>query len=210
MCESNMKLNDLPFNWFDVLLLIWLVIGVFRGRKRGMSAEFMTFLQWVAIVIVGGVAYVPVGRWFAQTSQVFGMLFCYVTAYLVLAILVALAFVILKRYFGGKLVGSDAFGKSEYYLGMPAGMVRFASMMIFALALLNARLYSQHEIQAYKKFQMENFDSEFFPGLQSLQSNVFEKSFSGRYIREYLGFLLIKPTPPSGGKPFKQKDWKGP
>jgi len=159
-----MKLNNLPFNWFDILLLVWLVMGIFRGRKRGMSAEVMTFLQWIAIVIVCGVTYEPAGKWLSQTSHVFGLLFSYVAAYLVIAGLVALAFVFLKRSFGGKLVGSDAFGKSEYYLGMPAGMVRFASMMMFALALINARFYSQQEIQAYKKYQMENFDSEFSPG----------------------------------------------
>jgi len=141
---------------------------------------------------------------------VFGALFSYLTAYLVIAGLVALVFVFLKRSLGGKLIGSDAFGKGEYYLAMPTGMLRFACMMIFTLALINARYYSPKEIEAYRKFQMENYGKEYFPGLQVLQTNVFEESLTGPFIRKYLGFLLIKPTSPEGGPQFKQKEWQGP
>src|ERR1051325_789264 len=189
-----MKWNDLPFNWFDFFLVLWLTMGIFRGRKRGMSAEVMTFVQWVAIVAVCALAYQVAGRWLAQTVTAFTVLSANVTAYLVIAGLVALVFVLLKRSIGGKLIGSDAFGKSEYYLGMPAGMVRFACILIFGLALLNARSYSQAESAANKQYQMKNFDSELFPGLQTLQANVFQKSFTGPYIKDYLGFLLINST----------------
>jgi|ERR1051325_11320246 uncharacterized membrane protein required for colicin V production len=201
--------DNLPFNWFDIVLVVWLVMGVFRGRKRGMSAEVMTFLQWVAIVIVCGVAYEPAGKWFSETSG-FGLLVCYVLAYLVIAGLVALVFIFIKRSIGGKLIGSDAFGKAEYYLGMPTGMLRFACIMIFFLALLNARFYSQKEIEAYDKFQKDVYGSDYFPGLQVLQSSVFEKSLVGPQIKKNLEFLLIKPTPPKGGKEFKQKEWQAP
>ena len=203
-----MKFDSLPINWFDIFLLVWLAMGLFRGRKRGMSVEVMTFLNWLVIVIVCALAYEPVGYWISQTSQVFGLLFSYMIAYLVIAGVVAILFVLFKRSFGGKLVGSDAFGKAEYYLGMPAGVLRFFCMLLAALALLNARYYSAQEIQSYQKFQMDNYGSEFFPGFQALQRNVFETSLTGPYIKKYLGFLLIKQTSPAGGKELKQKEWK--
>jgi len=108
---------------------------------------------------------------------------------------------------GGKLIGSDVFGKSEYYLGMPAGMLRFICMLITALAILNARLYSSQEIAAAQKFQLDNYGSEFFPSMQSLQATVFEQSIAGPPIRKYLGFLLITPTAPASTGKFKQKEW---
>lgn len=202
-----MKL-ELPFNWFDIFLLVWLAMGVLRGRKRGMSEELLTFLQWVVIVIFCSVAYQPAGDWLAQTSKVFGHLASYIVGYLVAAGVVALGFVLFKRAFHGKLIGSDAFGSAEYYLGMPAGMLRFFCMLLTGLALLNARYYSPQEIQAYKKYQMDNYDSEFFPGLQVLQADVFEKSFTGPFIKKYLNFLLIKPTGSGGSQPLKQKEWQ--
>jgi len=204
-----MSLDNLPFNWFDIVLTMVLVMGVFRGRKRGMSEELMTVLLWLAIVVTSSVAYEPLGDWLASVS-LFSRLMCYVTAYLVTAACVSLAFLLFKRAFHGKLVGSDAFGKAEYYLGMPAGMVRFGCVLLAGLALLNAPFYTRAEIQAYKDYQMKNFDNEFFPGLQTLQANVFEKSLTGPPIKKYLGFLLIKPTTSTGGKQLKQSEWTMP
>lgn len=204
-----MSLDNLPFNWFDIVLTMVLVMGVFRGRKRGMSEELMTVLLWLAIVVTSSVAYEPIGDWLASVS-LFSRLMCYVTAYLVTAACVSLAFLLFKRAFRGKLVGSDAFGKAEYYLGMPAGMVRFGCVLLAGLALLNAPFYTRAEIQAYKDYQMKNFDNEFFPGLQTLQANVFEKSLTGPPIKKYLGFLLIKPTTSTGGKQLKQSEWTMP
>jgi hypothetical protein len=191
-----MKLDNLPFNWFDVFLLVWLAMGIFRGRKRGMSEELITFLQWV--FMLGSVIF---------GTRIFSLLVSNVVAYLLIAGVVALVFVLIKRTLGGKLIGSDAFGKSEYYLGMPAGMFRYICMLIAALAILNARLYSREEIRAMQKFQMDNYGSEFFPGLQELQSTVFEKSIAGPPIRKYLSFLLITPTSPAGAAKYKQKEW---
>jgi hypothetical protein len=93
---------------------------------------------------------------------------------------------------------------------MPAGMLRFLCMLLAGLALLNAPLYTTEEIKAYKKYQMENFDSEFFSGFQSYQSDVLEKSISGHLIKQHLSFLLIRPTTSAKSVPFKQKEWKGP
>jgi hypothetical protein len=138
------------------------------------------------------------------------LLFCYIVSYLVLAAVVSLAFLGGKRYFGGKLIGSDAFGKGEYYLGMPAGFLRFLCISIAFLAILNARLYSQRELQADVAYQEDVYGKQYFPGLGVLQANVFEKSLSGPLIKKYMSFLLIKPTAPAGGKVYKQQEWKGP
>jgi len=199
-----MSLDQLPFGWFDLVLVTVLIMGLFRGRKRGMSEELMTVLQWVAIVIVCAISYQTVGFQLAGVLTL-SLLWGYVLAYLIMAGVVSLAFVLFKRVFHGKLIGSDAFGKAEYYLGMPAGMLRFGCVLLAGLALLNAPLYTPEEIRAYKEYQMKNFDSEFFPGLQTLQANVFEKSLIGPPIKKYLAFLLIKPTT-SERKEIKRKE----
>jgi uncharacterized membrane protein required for colicin V production len=203
-----MSLDKLPFNWFDLVLVAVLIMGIFRGRKRGMSEELMPVLQWVTIIIVCSIAYQPLGDWLAVVSLL-NRLSSYVVAYLVIAVGVSLAFVLFKRLFHGKLIGSDAFGRGEYYLGMPAGMLRFGCILLAGLALLNAPFYTPQQIQAYKEYQMKNFDSEFFPGLQTLQANVFEESLIGPAIKKHLPFLLIKPTK-SERKEIKRKEWSLP
>ena len=192
-----MNIDNLPFNWFDISVALLLLIGLQRGRKRGMSEEFLTMLNWVALVLVCSIAYEPIGSWLASITP-FSLLFCYIVAYAVSAMVVASVFLLVKRSMSGKLIGSDAFGRGEYYLGMPSGMLRFACILLAGLALLNARLYRAEEIKAMTKFQNDNYGSQFFPTLQTVQEQVFAKSLIGPQIKTYLAFLLIKPTFPEG------------
>ena len=190
-----MALDKLPIGWFDFAVVIVLLVGILRGRKNGMSEELMPFLQWLVILAAGAYFYEPLGVLIVQNAGT-SLLFGYIVAYLVLAAAVKGVFTFLKRASKGKLIGSDVFGRGEYYLGMGAGMVRFACGLMLALALLNARLFSYAEVTAMQKFQMKEYGSEFFPTHQTIQQQVFVKSFIGPRIKESLGFLLIKPTAP--------------
>jgi hypothetical protein len=193
-----MNMNTaLPVNWFDILVVIVLLVGYTRGRKNGMSQELLLVLKWIAVVLVSAIAYEPLGLWLDSLLGI-GKLASYLLAYSLSAGLIVLVFAYLKGAVGPKLSGSDTFGKGEFYLAMPAGMLRFACVLIAFLALLNARLYRTAEIKEMKKFQMDNYGSQFFPTLSSLQSDVFEESFTGPQVRKYMSFLLIKPTFPSG------------
>src|SRR5580765_7498716 len=106
-----------PVNWFDLLVVIVILLGINRGRKHGMSEEMMIMLQWVTIVFVGAFLYKPIGDFLADTSPM-GHLFWYIAAYVALAIATKVAFLVFKKATGGKLVGSSIFGGAEYYLGM--------------------------------------------------------------------------------------------
>ncbi len=190
----------MPINWFDVAVLLILLIGLRKGRKRGMSEEVLTMLRWVALVVVCGLFYERVGREVAAGASVFDHLTGYIIAYLGLALVVAIVFSIIKRLLGGKLIGSDIFGRGEYYLGMLAGMIRFACMIIAVLALLNARYYSLEQIKAMDLYQKDVYGSEYFPTLGTVQRSVFQESFIGPYIKTNLSFFLIRPTPPEDKK----------
>ena len=192
-----MNLDMLPFNWFDIGVGVVLLVGLQRGRKHGMSEECLAMLKWVALVVVCSIGYEPVGQWLASIAP-FSTLFCFIIAYVAVGLAVSSAFLLMKRAFSGKLVGSDTFGRGEYYLGMPSGMLRFACILLAGLALLNARLYRPEEVKAMTKFQNDNYGSQFFPTLQTVQEQVFTKSLIGPQVKTYLGFLLIKPTVPGG------------
>jgi len=179
---------------------------VLRGRKHGMSEELLGLFKWLAILIVCAFAYEPIGKMFVGS---FTLLFCYVMAYLTAGLVVLIVFAGIKRALGGKLIGSDIFGKAEYYLGMGSGLVRFTCMLLAALALLNARYFSPAEVKAMENFQNDVYGSNFFPTLHSVQSAVFERSLLGPWIKENLSFLLIKPTEPEN-RQFKQKEFEFP
>lgn len=202
-----MNLNNLPFTWFDVMLLLMVIMGIARGRKRGLSQELFTMLLWLVLVLGCAVAYMPLGDLLASATG-FSPLTCYVICYLAVAALLSVLFAPIKRALGGKMITADSFGSAEYYVGMPVGMIRFLCILIAMLAILNARLYSTKEIAAREAYQKDVYGSDFFPGLSTLQQDVFEKSFTGPHIKKYLSFLLIKPTSPRQQQPIRRPDEK--
>ena len=159
-----------------------------------MSEELLSVLQWLLIVYAASALYEPIGKGLSQTTSVFSLLACYVTVYIGIAIAIKLVFSSIRRAVGEKLVGSDVFGAGEYYLGMGAGALRFACMIILFLALLHARAISTKEKIESAKSQQDNFGSISFPTLGSIQDEVFEKSITGRFVKTNLAQLLIKDT----------------
>src|SRR6202521_2565131 len=165
-----MSLDTLPINLFDFLLFAFLVVGVLRGRKLGMSGELLSLFKWLAILTGCALVYEPIGQMVAQSTGIFSMLASYLTVYIVAAFVIFALFALIHRGLGGKLVGSDLFGSAEYYLGMGSGLVRFACIAMAFLALLNARYFNASEVRAEEKFQKDVYGSIFFPTLHSIQA----------------------------------------
>ena len=191
-----MSFDNLPFNWFDVAILGVLFLGVQRGRKQGLSVELLGALKWLTILFVCAFAYAPIADFIIQSSSVFSVFSANLMGYFAAALVIAAVFAFFNKAANGKLIGSDVFGRGEFYLGMMAGMVKFTCILFAALALLNARFYSTAEVKAGLKYQNDVYGSDFFPTLQVVQSQVFEKSLAGPWIKNQLSFLLIKPTVP--------------
>jgi len=196
-------MTNVPVNWFDFAVIIVIMLGVNRGRKNGMSQEMLVCLQWLGIVFAGAFLYRPMGEMLCQSSPV-SHLFAYIMMYVAVAIGVKIIFSLFKKASGGKLVGSSVFGRAEYYLGMIAGAIRFACILIAALALLNAPYYSPMEVAKSKAYQVDLYGSAFFPGLGGAQQQIFKDSMMGSAIKHYCGFLLITSTK-SENRDFKKR-----
>jgi uncharacterized membrane protein required for colicin V production len=196
---QSLTSDKLPLNWFDAAVVLILGFGLFRGRKNGMSKEILPLFQWLAMILVSGLFYAMVAQLIDKVVKL-DPLIGNLLAYAVLALAVFLFFSIIKRPLDRRLFSSNLFGNAEYYLGMPSGMVRYACILLFALAFLNARQYSAAEIEAGNQYQERWYGAHFFPDLHTVQSQVLEKSFTGPYIKKYLGVLLIEPAAPAGSK----------
>lgn len=190
----TIAMQNFAVSWVDLAILILLLVGMLRGRKRGMSAELLDIFKWAAIAVVAGLAYEPFGQMLSQTN-VFSLLFSYVFAYVLLALVILLLFAYVRRRAGQKLMSSDVFGRGEYYLGMIAGAFRYACIIVVAMAFVNARYYSPAELLAQQRAQLEVLGSDFFPSWGEFQQEVFTKSCVGRFTKENLPVLLIKSTP---------------
>ncbi len=194
---KSLAANSLPLNWFDGVVVLVLVFGLLRGRKNGMSKEILPLTEWFTVIFICGLFYSFIAPWIEKTAGT-GVLMGNIIGYVGLALLIFLFFSMIKRPLGERLFGSNLFGNSEYYLGMPSGVVRYCCVLLFALSFLNARHYTSAQIQASNDFQQRWYGSHFFPDLYTVQDAVFQKSFTGPYIKKYLSVLMIEPAT-SGG-----------
>lgn len=203
--------QSLSLNWFDVTIVLILAFGFWRGRRRGMSREVLPTGFWLTAVIGAGLGYQPLGDLLLSTGyvkQIFGLganerTIAYVICYLAIVLAAVVIFSLLKKIFKEKVSGSNAFGSGEYYLGMISGMIRYACIAIFFLALLNAPYYSAADIQAQKDYNnrwygggMKDYSGDFIPSIAEVQAGVFRNSLSGPIIKNNLGALLIQSTLP--------------
>lgn len=190
-----MDLKSLQFNWVDLMVVALLVAGVAAGRRRGMSQELLDLLKWVAVVVVGGLFYEPLGAYLAEWAGL-SLLAGYWTGYGLLALSVLLVFSVLRRAVGEKLVSSDLFGRGEFYLGMLAGCARQACVVVVLLALVNARLYTPEELRQAAAYQQREFGSVLLPTLGELRQHIVAHSYTGRLATRHLSAVLIRPTSP--------------
>lgn len=190
-------MNNMPISLFDLFLVVVLLLGLWRGRKRGMSHEVLDSLEWVVIVAAGGLCYsllaAPLRSYAGAPAGLSN-----VVAYLLIAAIVALLFKSLKRAVGEKIAQGDSFGRLEFPLGMLGGGVRFFCIVLFGLALLHAKYSTPAQRAAFAKMQQDNYGSISFPTIDGMQQSVFYQSYSGQFIRTNLAVVLIKPAGPGG------------
>jgi hypothetical protein len=125
-------------------------------------------------------------------------------------VVLSLLFALLNYWTGDKLTGSDVFGRYEYYLGMLAGLARFACLLIVPLAIMHARIVTQAEMDAIDAQMKKNKDDihplRYIYG--GFEQAVFTRSFTGKFVQEDLPDLLIPTVTPQerpAGDSLKKK-----
>src|SRR5438046_5895575 len=107
-----MKQFDFSYNWFDLVVLAMLIVGIVVGRKRGMSLELLSLLQWLVIVFVGAMVAGPFGKMLADLCGISPVV-TYITAYLLTAIVIKVLFVVIRRMSGEKLLSGDVLDRKS-------------------------------------------------------------------------------------------------
>jgi uncharacterized membrane protein required for colicin V production len=186
-------------SWFDFVTVIMVALGIWVGRRRGMSSELLDMLLWLAIVVVGALVTPSVGGWIGRTVG-FAPATSFILGYLSLAGALFFLVFLVRRGVGEKLISSDAFGSFEYYLGMGAGVIRFLCILLATLALLHAPRISQEELDRRIKVQKEDLGSIYFPPFGQIQRGIFEGSITGRTVKEHLSVALLTPKRSAGAR----------
>ena len=70
-------MSSLTINWVDFVVVLLLGVGLWRGRKRGMSQELLDVIKWTLVVLVPGLLSWPLGTLLGQFIPSLSALFCY-------------------------------------------------------------------------------------------------------------------------------------
>ncbi|MBI3876253.1 MAG: CvpA family protein [Verrucomicrobia bacterium] len=180
--------------WFDVLVVLLLLLAFRNGKKHGISEELLAVLQW--LVIAGGCALInaPLGRLITDSTHL-SAFWSQIVAYALGMLVVVLFFQWIKRMVGGKLLEADYFGRHEYSLGIIAAMTRYLCILLVGMALLNSRHYSRAELLAIQRARAaDEVKLNIVPTMSGWQHAVFIESQTGKTVKKYLPFLLIPAT----------------
>jgi uncharacterized membrane protein required for colicin V production len=192
-------LKNLPFGYFDVIVLMWLLVGLLRGRKQGMTQELLPMSYWVSTVLLAGFFNQPLAGLIREyTRGAFSVLWSGIVAYALIALSLALVFAWFKHLLGDKLTGSDVFGRCEYYLGMASGVLRFAAMLLVLLAFMHSRVITRHELDDINAQMKKNLEDIHPPRYiyGSIEQLIFSQSLSGSFVQNDLSDLLIPTVAP--------------
>ena len=181
--------------WIDICVVIVLLIGFWRGLRRGISVELIGVLQWLATVVLAALFYKPLSIWLGPILTISNG-YAQVTGYLAIACVIHFIFSRLKASIGERLENGDPFGAWEYRLGLVAGGLRHACILLVFMAVLHARAINPAERAAFAKMQADNFGSISFPTLGSAHQSIFEESFTGRWVQKKMPDQLIQPAKP--------------
>lgn len=190
-------------SWFDLIVVVFIAIGLIRGKRRGMSQELLDFLMWVGIVVLGALGYKFIASVIVQKTGL-ELLWAQVLGYFAIVLVCLIVKSMLERFIQDSIIEWNLFGGLEYILGMFAGAIRFLCMLLMVLALLNAKLITDQERQEEIKKQEKELGSVFFPSLGQIQHSVFNESLSGRFVKKQLSWVLIEGVASSTGAKEKE------
>ncbi len=192
---ETIPVSGAMLTWIDICVSIVLLIGFWRGLRRGISVELIGVLQWLATAVLSALFYKPLAIWMGPTLTL-SVGYAQVAAYLSIACVIHFVFGRVKGKVGERLESGDPFGAWEYRLGFLAGGVRHASILLVFMAVLHARFVNPEERAAFAKMQADNFGSISFPTLGSAHQSIFEESFTGRWVQKNMHEQLIQPVKP--------------
>lgn len=190
-----MDLSVITLSWFDLVSVALIVVGIFHGRKTGMSQELFNTMKWLAMLTISALVYLPIGKLilrFVPIAPIYG----YVSAYILANILLNILFITMRKKIKDKMSGSDVFGRAEFPLGMVAGAFQYACMLVMFMAVLNAKYVDEEALQRQAAQQKKSLGENFFPSPGNIHKDVLYGSIAGQTVRDFLSGQLMRQVDP--------------
>lgn len=124
-----------PLNVIDMIGLILIALGTFRGYRRGLSGELAGVVGIVASLMISIHLFAPFGEWIAANTSLTGQL-AHAAAFAVCVLFVIAATILIGAIFR-KVMGVFFADGVDKFLGLIAGAVQSAAILAIGLLMMN-------------------------------------------------------------------------
>ena len=189
----------MPFSWFDGVVIVLLGVGVFKGKKHGMSEELFPLMAWLAVAVGAGMLYQPVGNFLAEHVRI-PRYWIMVLTYIFIAFMLHTIFTVIRKKAKDQVQKIDIFGKMEYFLGMIAGALKVACMIVVGVSLFCSKIVTEEEVKRDRAKQENDLGTTFFPTRKTAHYDIVYGSFTGDFLRNKVPNLVMQPVTGGPGK----------
>lgn len=189
--------NGFPVTMFDFVVLIVAIVGLVRGRRRGMSQEVLGLFAWLGFVFGGAYMCHDFGKEVARLTTL-SFMWANIATYLATGSVILFAAYMIKTALRDRLAQSDFFSSLEYPLGMLAGIIRYLCMLLVIISVIHAPLITEQDRAKTAKIQSDAFGNIAFPTLGEIQQAIFANSLTGKQLESSMSYVLIPKTADAG------------
>lgn len=187
-----MDLSGFSLAWFDLVAVALIFVGIFHGRKNGMSQELFNTMKWLAMLTLSALIYLPIGKLILRFIPIDPM-YGYVGAYILSNVALKAIFVTVRKKVKDKMSDSDVFGRAEFPLGMVAGAFQYACMLVIFMAVMNAKYVDEDALKRQDARQKKALGENFFPSTGNIHRDILYGSITGLTVRSFFANQLIRP-----------------
>ncbi len=124
-----------PINVIDIIGLVLIALGTFRGYRRGLSGELAGVVGIVASLMISVHLFAPFGEWITANTRLTGQL-AHAAAFAVCVLFVIAATVLIAVVFR-KVMGVFFAEGADKFLGLIAGAVQSAAILAIGFLMMN-------------------------------------------------------------------------
>jgi uncharacterized membrane protein required for colicin V production len=193
MNETSQSLfTGLTALWFDGVVLVWILLGCYRGWKNGFSGEVCAVSKWVLMVVAGALLYRPLAGFI-------GMAGCFPNSwdcrlgYLAPCIVIWIGAAKVTPQISDVLNKLSIGDRLDNVWGLVLGLVRYLCIFLVFFSLFNAAEPTDADIGEMDEANKAMGNVRFNP--LKLEREALQNSLTGRFLNQRAKFIIIDPHP---------------
>ncbi len=181
-------------HWFDLLVVVTLIVGFKIGQRKETLQQLISICHWALTLVICLFLYKLPAIWLAKTLSMQPDFL----ALIIFPIEFAIVYFLLnskRRRIAKSVVEKEPFGHWEHHTTKVAGALRFFTFLFVLMAWISGKSVTEKDISDYKAFCENNFAGIMFPVPATIHHDIFNGSFTGKVAKEYLNGLLMTAIP---------------